>query len=112
MVWIALIRLATTGSGSTNFYGIAPCPPMAGDKQRHTFPGRHGGSRLNHGRSQGVTGHVMQGKNRIAGKTLKQAVVDHGLGPTQALLVQLENQVKGAVEFAVGGRCMPCLRLD
>ena len=103
MVWMALIRLFSAITGSTDSSGIAPWP-LAGDANADTLRRRHGWPGLDHAGAYRQAGHVVQGIHRIARKTLKQAIVEHGLGPGQAFFVRLENHIQRAIEIARGSQ--------
>ncbi|MNC58102.1 hypothetical protein D3C75_1078090 [compost metagenome] len=63
----------------------------------------------------GMTRHVMQGENRIAGETFEQAVLEHFPRTTQTFFSRLENHLQRAFECPglrqVPGRCQQGCRM-
>ena len=71
---------------------------LAFDVHHDVFARGHGRALAQQQLALAKAGHVVHGKNRIARKTLKQAVFHHLARAAQAFLGRLKNQVQGSVK--------------
>jgi hypothetical protein len=93
MMWAA----TTTGS-----IGMRAVAAAAFDVDGDPVGGGHHGAGAHRDLPGRQAGPVVHGIDRIAGESLEQSVVDHGLRATEALFTGLEDQVGHAVELPRG----------